>query len=158
MTSQERSIELLKLLRDHGYGIEDLISFLEQLGSRRSPHDKPLEVRVANHLRTLAIPPSINGYDYLKTAVILAYKHPELKQQIFNRLYPMVAENHGTTAARAERCIRHAIEVSFSRMDMDIMDMYFANTFSIRKGKTTNGEFIGTLAEILKMEDMEAAE
>lgn len=157
MTSQERSIELLKFLRDNGYGLEDLISLLEQLSSKKSPHS-PLEVRVANHLQSLAVPPNICGYYYLKTAVILVYKQPELKQKITSYLYPMVAEKHQTTPARAERGIRHAIEVSFDRMDMDTMNMYFANTFSNRRGKATNSEFITTLVEILKMEEIEAAE
>lgn len=72
-------------------------------------------------------------------------------RQITKELYPAVAEVYSTTPSRVERAIRHAIEVGFSRGDLDLIENYFGNITDSSKGKATNGEFIATVADRLSM-------
>ena len=72
-------------------------------------------------------------------------------------LYPQLAARFDTTAARVERAIRHLIEVTWSRGDVDVLMRYFGNTVSPDKGKPTNGEFIARLSNIVKLRLKEAA-
>ena len=62
-----------------------------------------------------------------------------------------------TTASRVERAIRHLIEVTWSRGDLEVLNRYFGNTLSPEKGKPTNGEFIARMANVVKQRMREAA-
>ena len=67
-------------------------------------------------------------------------------------LYPQIAAKFDTTASRVERGIRHLIEVTWTRADMDILCGYFGNTVSPDRGKPTNGEFIALIADRLQLQ------
>lgn len=56
-----------------------------------------------------------------------------------------------------ERGIRHLIEVTWTRADMDILCGYFGNTVSPDRGKPTNGEFIAWIANVVRQRMREAA-
>ena len=72
-------------------------------------------------------------------------------------LYPQIAAKFDTTASRVERGIRHLIEVTWTRADMDILCGYFGNTVSPDRGKPTNGEFITRIANVVRQRMREAA-
>ena len=55
------------------------------------------------------------------------------------------------------RSIRHLIEVTWSRGDLDVLDKYFGNTISASRGKPTNGEFIARMANVIKLRMRSAA-
>ena len=57
-----------------------------------------------------------------------------------------------TTPSRVERAIRHAIEVAWSRGQVDVNNSMFGNTISSNKGKPTNSEFIAMIADKLRLE------
>ena len=67
-------------------------------------------------------------------------------------LYPTIAEKFGTTTQRVERAIRHAIEVAFSRGDVDTLNEFFGYTIQGSKGKPTNSEFIALIADKLRLQ------
>ena len=72
-------------------------------------------------------------------------------------LYPPIAAKFDTTASRVERGIRHLIEVTWTRADMDILCGYFGNTVSPDRGKPTNSEFIARIANVVRQRMREAA-
>ncbi len=61
-----------------------------------------------------------------------------------------MAAEFDTTAARVERAIRHLIEVTWTRGDLDALEDYFGNTVNPAKGKPTNGEFIARMVNLVK--------
>lgn len=105
---------------------------------------------VRAHLVTLGTPAHIKGYRYLAHAVELTVKDESLADAITLRLYPQVAKEFNTTPSRVERAIRHAVEVTWDRGDLDIFMEYFGHTVSSTKGKPTNGEFIARLANVVR--------
>jgi hypothetical protein len=46
----------------------------------------------------------------------------------------MIAEKYATTPSRVERAIRHAIEVAWSRGNMDMINRLFGYTVKLEKG------------------------
>lgn len=159
MDKTTRSIEMLNLLKEHGYDIQDVIDMLYEYKANNQNKNSQdvdqhnLEVRVNHILTSLGMPANLAGYRYCKEAILFTYHQKEADIQISKKIYPQVAEKWNTTPARVERCIRHAIEIVFDIGSAELIQKYFGSTISNKRGKATNGEFIATLVEILKLED-----
>lgn len=108
-------------------------------------NDTNLIKRVVSELERFGIQKNLNGYTYLRKAVLLAYNDFGIVQEITSRLYPTIAGMNDTTPTNVERCIRHAIETSsFTRGGA------IAEKFGKRP---TNGQFIAEIADGLRVED-----
>lgn len=115
---------------------------------------KPLELRISLMLRELGTPAHLLGYDYIKKALLLCWNEPRWLHEMTKGLYPRIAAEVNSVPSRIERAIRHAVEVTWSRGDMDVLNRFFGNTINIEKGKPTNTEFLTQCLEYLKLEDM----
>ena len=111
-----------------------------------------LEALVTNIIHEVGVPAHIKGYQYLREAIIMVVKDIEVINQITKQLYPDIASRFGTTPSRVERAIRHAIEVAWSRGQVDTVENIFGYTVSANKGKPTNSEFIAMIADKLRLE------
>ncbi|MBQ8360223.1 MAG: sporulation initiation factor Spo0A C-terminal domain-containing protein [Oscillospiraceae bacterium] len=103
-----------------------------------------------NLLFELGVPEHLLGSRYLIKAIELAVQDKRIIDAMQKGLYPAVAQCFDTTGSRAERAIRHAIEVSWDRGDMDVLQRYFGFTVSSIKGKPTNSEFIARCMNIVR--------
>ena len=63
-----------------------------------------------------------------------------------------IAKKYKTTSSSVERAIRHAIEVAWSRGQIDTINDLFGYTVNAGKGKPTNSEFIALIADKLRIE------
>ena len=63
-----------------------------------------------------------------------------------------MAKKFHTTPSRVERAIRHAIEVTWDRGNIEALNNYFGNTVSAKSGKATNSQFIARIADKLRLE------
>lgn len=102
-------------------------------------------------LKRLGIPAHIKGYHYIRTAIMMCVANPELLDAITKELYPELSKEHNTTSSKVERAIRHAIEVSFDRIDQEIYMEVFQYTVSAKKGRPTNSEYIAALVDYIIM-------
>ena len=109
-----------------------------------------LEEAAAFFLNEFDIPPHTKGYRYLRDAIVLVAQSPLLIESITKRLYPAIADSYGTTSARVERVVRHAIESGCTRGDTQAYYYYFPNKIIGDKLKPTNGEFIAVISEAVK--------
>lgn len=89
---------------------------------------------------------------YLRTAILETYLNMDFLGQITKVLYPEIARKYSTTASRVERAIRHAIEVAWSRGNIDIINEIFGYTINASKAKPTNSEFIAMIADKLHLD------
>ncbi|MGI6360864.1 MAG: sporulation transcription factor Spo0A [Bacillota bacterium] len=110
-----------------------------------------IELEVTKVIHQMGVPAHIKGYQYLRDAIILVVNDIGLIGAVTKELYPMVAENHDTTASRVERAIRHAVELAWDRGNVDMMNKYFGYTINIERGKPTNSEFIAMIADKLRL-------
>lgn len=129
------------------------IKRLESSGSNRQYENKDarLEMIVTDIIHQIGIPAHIKGYHYLRKAIMLSIKEPEMLESITKLLYPTIAEAFNTSPSRVERAIRHAIETAWDRGDVDVLNNMFGYTISVGKGKPTNSEFIALVTDNLRL-------
>ena len=111
-----------------------------------------LQVSITKMLHELGIPSHIKGYGYIREAVSIIFENPEVIGGITKELYPSLATKFNTTVSRVERAIRHAIEVSWNRGNIDFMEELFGFSVDIDRAKPTNSEFIVTIADKLRLD------
>lgn len=111
-----------------------------------------LEAMVTNIIHEVGVPAHIKGYQYLRDGIMMVVDNIEIINQITKQLYPDLAKKYKTTPSRVERAIRHAIEVAWSRGQLETVDSIFGYTVSSNKGKPTNSEFIAMIADKLRLE------
>ena len=115
-------------------------------------YNSNLQVAISKMLHNLGIPSHIKGYQFLRDAVCLVFENPEMIGGITKELYPELASKYDTTVSRVERAIRHAVEVSWNRGDLKLMETIFGHSVDIDKAKPTNSEFIVTIADKLRLD------
>lgn len=112
-----------------------------------------LEEKVTALILKLGVPANINGYKYLRTAIMMVAMDPDNIMSITKRLYPSIASKYKTTCSRVERGMRHAIEVACQRGDIDFIQKVFGYSISNYKGKPTNSEFIALIADKIRLDN-----
>ena len=111
-----------------------------------------MEAQVTKIIHQIGVPAHIKGYQYLRTAILMAIDDEEVINSVTKVLYPSVAKKYQTTTSRVERAIRHAIEVAWDRGDVDTLNSYFGYTIQNSRGKPTNSEFIAMIADNLRLQ------
>ncbi|MDP4085584.1 MAG: sporulation transcription factor Spo0A [Bacillota bacterium] len=120
--------------------------------SQNEQKPKNLDASITGIIHEIGVPAHIKGYLYLREAISMVYNDIELLGSITKVLYPDIAKKYNTTASRVERAIRHAIEVAWSRGNIDSISSLFGYTVSMTKAKPTNSEFIAMVADKLRLE------
>jgi two-component system response regulator (stage 0 sporulation protein A) len=126
-------------------------STMDSKANRNEPID--LEAEITNIIHEIGVPAHIKGYMYLREAITMVVNDMELLSAVTKELYPSIAKKYNTTASRVERAIRHAIEVAWSRGQVDTINRIFGYTVHNDKGKPTNSEFIAMVADKLRLKN-----
>lgn len=141
------------------FDLEDLKNKIIQTITYKKNNDKIIElenkdiqIQVTKLLHALGIPSHIKGYQFIRSAILMVYDNPGLIGGITKELYPDLSIKFNTSIQRVERAIRHAIEVSWLRGDIDLMEDIFGHSVDIDRAKPTNSEFIVTIADKLRLE------
>lgn len=113
---------------------------------------KNLDANITSIIHEIGVPAHIKGYQYLREAITMVYNNIEILGAITKTLYPEIAAKFKTTPSRVERAIRHAIEVAWTRGNIDSISHLFGYTVNISKSKPTNSEFIAMVADKLRIE------
>jgi len=159
MSNLEKRVDALMRLcaaeedADRGLIREEIKRMLERRQNGRL--DPEQEIRKI--LLELGAPDHLVGHPYVIRGILLVIGDQLYINHITFGLYPQLAVEFDTTPARVERAIRHLIEVTWSRGDIDVLEKYFGNTISAARGKPTNGEFIARMANVVKLRMRQAA-
>lgn len=112
-------------------------------------HD--VELMVTEIIHQIGVPAHIKGYHYLRDAIMMCIYKNDYINAVTKMLYPDVAKRHGTTSSRVERAIRHAIEVAWSRGEVEVLHSYFGYSMHNGRCKPTNSEFIAMISDKLRL-------
>ena len=141
------------------FDLDDLNNKIIQTITNKKNNDKIIEIenrdiqiQVTKLLHALGIPSHIKGYQFIRSAILMVYENPSFIGGITKELYPDLSIKFNTSIQRVERAIRHAIEVSWLRGDIDLMEEIFGHSVDIDRAKPTNSEFIVTIADKLRLE------
>jgi two-component system response regulator (stage 0 sporulation protein A) len=116
------------------------------------PTAKNIDANITTIIHEMGVPAHIKGYQFLREAILMVYNDIEILGSITKMLYPQIAIQYNTSASRVERAIRHAIEVAWTRGNIDSISLLFGYTVNISKTKPTNSEFIAMVADRLRLE------
>ena len=130
----------------------DLVMHKEEMKVVKS---NKIESEVSVLLHDLGIPTHVRGYQYIREGVMLLYASDGISSLVTKEIYPKIANKYQTTSSRVERAIRHAIEISWSRGDIKLMEDLFGNSIDFDRSRPTNSEFLSTLADKFKLNTKE---
>ena len=98
-----------------------------------------MKKKIFELLNGFGVPFAVKGREYIESAIGILTS--EGKIQITKELYPRIAKEHGTTAQKAERAIRHALSAS----NKDKIKNLFG------KEKISNREFLCGMAKYIEI-------
>ena len=109
--------------------------------------------QITNIIHEIGIPANLKGYMFVREAISMVVNDIDLLSSVTKELYPSVGKKFNTTDSRVERGIRHAIEVAWSREQVETITNLFGYTINNEKGKPTNSEFIAMVADKLRLQN-----
>ena len=121
-------------------------------------YQNALESRVTEVLHVLGVPAHVRGYYYLREAIILAVESSDSIGPVTKVLYPNIARKFHTTTVRVERSIRHAIDITWNRGNIPVLEDIFGYTVDSEKGRPSNSEFIAMAADRVRIDCREELE
>ena len=102
------------------------------------------------HLRAIGVSDEVDGFEYLKEAIVIAVKNPEFLMKSTKEIYNAVATKFNTTYQRTERLMRRAIYTAYYPEEDTLATWdYFGNTVSPKKEAPSNLEFIAAIKEVM---------
>lgn len=131
---------------------ESMSSSLTRTTNKKEKKKIDLDAEITEIIHEIGVPAHIKGYIYLRKGIAMVYHDIELLGSITKVLYPDIAKQYNTTASRVERAIRHAIEVAWTRGNIDAISNLFGYTINVSKAKPTNSEFIAMIADRLRLQ------
>lgn len=103
-------------------------------------------------LMRLRIPTNYDGFEYLKTAILLRYENP--MRTMVNDIYPELRKRYGKhiTNEQLETAIRSAIIIGWKRAGSSIWKVFFPTILAEEeRRRPSNTEFIYELARIVEL-------
>ena len=119
-----------------------------------SPDDKAdeLEKNVTLFLRKLGIPAHLDGYRYIRSAIMMTTGDLSLLSPITKKLYPMLADAYKTNKCCVERAMRHAIGVSWKRGNKKLLNDIFGYSPDISAmQRPTNSEYLAMTVDDFRL-------
>ena len=130
-----------------------ILDLFDEAEKVKYSNDSTIEVEVSSMLHNLGIPSHVKGYKYIREGIMLLYSSEDSMHLITKEIYPEIALKFNTTSSRVERAIRHAIEISWIRGDLKLMENIFGNSIDFERSRPTNSEFLTTIADRLKLKN-----
>ncbi|HHU76722.1 MAG TPA: sporulation transcription factor Spo0A [Firmicutes bacterium] len=142
-----------QLGRENTHQPKEMSATSQKNANAKNGGDNNYIEEITNIIHEIGIPAHIKGYLYLRDAISMVAQEIELLGSITKILYPRIAQKFETTPSRVERAIRHAIEVAWSRNNIDTIKKFFGYTINTEKGKPTNSEFIALIADRIRLKN-----
>ncbi len=115
-------------------------------------NDCELERYITNIMLDIGVPAHLKGYHYLRDAILLSGRDMEVVSSVTKLLYPTIAKRFKTTDQKVERAIRNAIEVSWTRGNVDTFEKMFGYSVSSGRNRPTNSEYIARIADSIRLD------
>jgi len=151
-------IKRIRQMLNNTIGSDDVKKISTYVGNtefkiNNQPDDGDMIAQITNIIHDIGVPAHIKGYMYLREAINMLVKDMNLLSSVTKELYPLIGEKFNTTASRVERAMRHAIDVAWSRGQVETINKIFGYTIRNEKGKPTNSEFIAMVADKLRLQN-----
>lgn len=115
-------------------------------------NDCDLERYITDIMLDIGVPAHLKGYHYLRDAIMLSGKDMEVVCSVTKLLYPTIAKHFRTTNQKVERAIRNAIEVSWTRGNVETFEKMFGYSALSGRSRPTNSEYIARIADKVRLD------
>lgn len=123
----------------------------EAPGSHGATGYTDASLTVTRLLHEMGVPPNFKGYNYLRDAVLMALRDPQLLGgALTKRLYPQLAEKYGSTPGGVEAAIRNAVLACYERGNQELIHRLCGA--GSRKSCPTNSLVIAKLADYVRLQ------
>ena len=119
---------------------------------------KKYMMRVTDLLHMRGVPAHLNGYYYLRSAIIVSLEDSAAVSSVTKLLYPEIAKEYVTTEQKVERGIRNAIEVAWKTGNPDFFITQFGYRNHAGRRRPSNSECIAGIVDYIRMEEMQEEE
>ena len=125
-----------------------------EYGEKTENHGKDCELEkyITEIMLDVGVPAHLKGYHYLRDAILLSGRDMEVVTSVTKLLYPTIARRFRTTDQKVERAIRNAIEVSWSRGNVDTFEKMFGYSALSGRTRPTNSEYIARIADKVRLD------
>lgn len=110
-----------------------------------------LEFLITNILQRMRIPAHINGYLYLRRAILLEVECQDAEGMPAKILFSEVAQHFNTTPDRVDRAIRYALSIAWSQCDFASLQKAYSFAIRFVYDKPTNMGFIACVADYFRL-------
>ena len=107
-------------------------------------------------LKELGASPDVTGYHYASYIISNMLSNKFNIMDKLGYVYQMTGIHFNSTASRVERAIRHMVESVFMTAPVEVVGEYFGNVVSFNSGKVTNGQFIASIVQYIKINNTES--
>ena len=114
--------------------------------------DYELEKYITEIMLDIGVPAHLKGYHYLRDAILLSGRDIEVVSSVTKLWYPTIAKRFKTTDQKVERAIRNAIEVSWTRGNVETFEQLFGYSVQQGKSRPTNSEYIARIADKMRLD------
>ena len=114
--------------------------------------DCELEKYITDIMLDIGVPAHLKGYHYLRDAIMLSGRDMEVVSSVTKLLYPTIAKRFKTTNQKVERAIRNAIEVSWTRGNLETFEEMFGYSALSGRTRPTNSEYIARIADKVRLD------
>lgn len=114
--------------------------------------DCELERYITDIMLDIGVPAHLKGYHYLRDAIMLSGRDMEVVSSVTKLLYPTIARHFRTTDQKVERAIRNAIEVSWTRGNVETFEKMFGYSALSGRSRPTNSEYIARIADKVRLD------
>lgn len=106
-----------------------------------------IKMQASNILLQIGIPGNVAGSKYLLRAVEIAINNPSAVTSVTKKIYPILALEFNAKVGNIERAIRHAIDISWNKNKIVLLNQIFGVSIYSVNEKPANSEFIALLSE-----------
>lgn len=114
--------------------------------------DCELERYITDIMLDIGVPAHLKGYQFLRDAILLSGRDMEVVTSVTKLLYPAIAKRFKTTDQKVERAIRNAIEVSWTRGNVETFEKMFGYSAMSGRNRPTNSEYIARIADKVRLD------
>lgn len=121
------------------------------LKSNAQKYFEESEAIITQVIQQICIPAHVKGYNYIRYAIKLCVESPSYVNAVTKQLYPAIARTYSVSSNSVERDIRTAIDLAWTRGNMDGFSKYFGYNYLLRKKRPTNAEFIARISDEIRI-------
>jgi len=141
------------ICRDDDKNLLTYLNNTEKTINKSQPVHVDMIAQITNIMHEIGVPAHIKGYMFLREAINMLVNNINLLSAVTKELYPLIGEKFNTTPSRVERAMRHAIDVAWTRGEVETINKIFGYTIRNDKGRPTNSEFIAMVADKLRLQN-----